>query len=724
MSVSFDKDKQIFRLDTKNTTYAFCITNLGLVEHLYYGKKVGVCDLTYLSNRQIYTFAPNIQGQGREFTESTLLFELSSGNASDFRDGSVWIENGDGTLGNRFVYDSYEIHEGRTPVEGLPYSRADENTQTLVLHLLDEEKRVAADIYYVVFPNEDVIARRVEIINLGKAPLRILKAYSLQVEFPRSDFDMIETGGMYGFEFGAVHRNPLRKGIQGSKSLVGSTSHHVNPFMILCDKNTSEDVGEAYGFNLLFSGSFSNQIEVDRLENTRLLSGVNPDGFGYTLQAGEKFITPEGIHTYSDKGVGQISRNFHDHVRNHIVPEQFAYAKRPIVVNTWEGSGMDVSEQSVLALASCAQEVGADTVVLDDGWFRGGITEGLGDFTLDRAKFPNGLKYVADKIREMGLRFGIWFEPECVVENSEHFKTNPNCALRTRETLTYCREQLVLDFTNDEIVEYMFGRMIALLDEVKPEYLKWDYNRYIHEAGNKNTPSGELWYRQTLGVYKLLQKIRDRYPDMLIEGCAGGGGRFDLGILFYCPQIWASDNTDPLGRSYIQNGASYGYPNSAISCHFTHGLGAGGVDSRAEFRYLSACFGPYGYELDITKLSKEERGELREYTERYKEIADLVLEGDFYRVIDVMGDMYSAYMQVSKDKSKALLTFLQLYTKPFYENILVRLKGLDENATYREESTGATYSGSALMYAGLRLPNLFKIGNGGGMQILFKKVKE
>ncbi len=722
MSVCFHQENKIFRLDTKNTTYAFCVTNLRLVEHLYYGKRLGECDLTYLSNRQIYTFAPNVEGQGREFTESTLLFELSSGNASDFRDGSVWIKNGDGTLGNRFVYQSHEIYEGRKPVEGLPYSRADERAQTLVLHLLDEEKQVAADIYYTVFSEEDVIARHVEFINRGNAPLHLLKACSLQVDLPRSDLDLLEVAGMYGFEFGSMQRSPLRKGIQGSKSLVGSTSHHVNPLVILCERNANEDVGEAYGFNLLFSGSFSSQIEVDRLGSTRVLSGILSDGFDYTLQAGEKFVTPEGIYTYSDKGIGQLSRNFHDHVRAHIVPEKFAYAQRPLVVNTWEGSGMDVTEESVLGLAACAKEVGADTVVLDDGWFRGNITEGLGDFTLDRVKFPRGLKYVADKTREMGLKFGIWFEPECVVTNSEHFKNNPDCALRTRETLTYCREQLVLDFTDDSIIEYMFSRMTVVLDEVKPEYLKWDYNRYIHEAGSKHCPIGELFYRQTLGVYKLLQKIRDRYPDMLIEGCAGGGGRFDLGILFYCPQIWTSDNTDPLGRTYIQNGVSYGYPNSAVSCHFTHGLGAGGVNSRSHFRYLSACFGPYGYELDITKLTKEERAELKGYTEQYKEIADFVLDGDFYRIIDVAGDMFSAYVQVKKDKSKALFTFLQLYVKPFYENVLVRLKGLDESAFYREEKTGKTYSGAALMYAGLRLPDLFKIGNGGGLQLLFTKI--
>ncbi len=723
MSVTFHKDSKIFCIETKNTTYAFCITNLQFVEHLYYGKKIRFCDLTYLSNRQIYTFSANFEGQGREFSESTLLWELSSGNSTDFRDGSVWIENADGTVGNRFTYQSHEIYEGRTPLDGLPYSRAGKNTQTLVLRLFDEEKQVEADIYYVVFPDEDVIARHVEFINRGKAPIYLLKAASLQVEFPHSQFDLVECTGMYSFEFAKVQRTPLKKGLQGYKSGLGSTSHNCNPLTILCEKGATEDIGEAYGFNLIYSGAFENQIEVDRLESTRVLSGINTDGLHYAVQAGEKFVTPEGIMTYSCEGIGQLSRNLHDHARNCIIPEKFVNAPRPLVVNTWEGSGMDVNEEGVLKLAESAKDVGADTVVLDDGWFRGSIQEGLGDFFLDKTKFPNGLKSVADKVRAMGLKFGIWFEPECVVPISTYFKNNPDCALRARKSTNYSREQFVLDFTNDENVENMFKRMAEVLDDVQPEYLKWDYNRYIHEAGSKRCPYGELNHRQVLGVYKLMQKIRDRYPDMMIEGCAGGGGRFDLGILFYSPQIWVSDNTDPCGRLYIQNGATYGYPTSAISCHVTHNRGAGAVDSSLKFRYIVSCLGPYGYELDITKLTKEERATLNEYTQSYRKIAQFALNCDFYRVIDIAEDKYSAYMQVSKDKSKALFTFIQLNAKAFYENIWVRLKGLDENAIYVEEGSGKRYSGSALMYAGLRLPDLFRLGNGNGFHLQFTKVE-
>ncbi len=722
MSVTYSQEYKLFRIDTKNSTYAFCITNLNYIEHLYYGKKVGLGDLSYLSNRQIYTFALTMESEGREFAESTLLSEISSGNSADFRDGSVWIQNADGTVGNRFTYQSHEIYDGRKEVEGMPYSREEEGVQTLVLHLSDREKGVDADIYYIAFPDKDIIARRVEIINRSDKNIRLLKVNSLQVDFARCDFDLIETTGMYLYEFGSVERTPLKKGFQGRKSMTGSTSHHHNPFFILCDKNAIEDVGEAYGFNLLYSGGFCNQIEVDRLGSTRVLSGLAPDGFSYELSPNQRFLTPEGVFTYSDQGIGQISRSFHDHIRSNILPKPFSKRSRPLVVNTWEGSYFEVTEEAVLRLAESAKSVGVDTVVLDDGWFRDGTTEGLGDFILRQEKFPHGLRYLSQKIHEMGLNFGIWFEPECVSENSDHFRNTPNCTLKTRKKSCLGRSQQVLDFTKGENIDAIFRRITAVLDEVRVEYLKWDYNRYIGEAGSEKCPYGELLYHQTLGVYKLLDKIRKRYPNLLIEGCAGGGGRFDLGILFYCPQIWISDNTDPYARAYIQYGASYGYPTSAISCHYTKGIGTSQRESTPDFRFTVATFGPFGYELDITKLSAAEKAKLQEYSKKYREIEEFSLHCDLYRILDVNDDLYSAYIQVTKDKRKALFTFIQLHSKGFHENLLVRLKGLKEDGYYREESTGKIYSGSALMYAGIRLANLFRLGSGGSIQMLFTEI--
>ncbi len=722
MHIFYYEERKTFQINTKNTTYAFCITNLDFIEHLYYGKRIDSGDFTLLSNRQVYTFASTINDEPRAFSESTMLTEISSDNSTDFREGSVCIVNPDETVGNRFTYKGHEIYEGRQALKGLPYSRQGKDAATLKLRLQDEEKGVLLDVYYVAYFETDVIARHIEITNMTSKPLRILKAQSLNLDIANSELDLIEPIGMYLYEFGQIQRNPLKRGIQGIKSNTNSTSHNANPLFMLCERNATEYMGEVYGFNLMYSGGFSNQIEVDRLGNTRIISGMNDNGFDYTLEKGENFVSPEGIMTFSDKGIGQVSRNFHDHIRAHIIPAEFVHSKRPVVVNSWEGSGMNVTEGNILDLVKGAKEVGADTVVLDDGWFRSTIEEGLADYVLDRKKFPNGLQELSKKIHEEGLQFGIWFEPECVAKNSEFIKTNGEDVLKTRKIPALSREQLVLDFTSDKVIDYIFKKMTDVLDGVQVEYLKWDYNRYIHEAGSKNCPFGELNYRQTLGVYKLLSKVRERYPDLLIESCAGGGGRFDLGILYFSPQIWLSDNTDPFARAYIQYGASFGYPTSSLSCHLTKGRCTSQRESSLYFRYLVASMGVYGYELNVDEFTPAQKEEVKRYTDTYNENYLFSLDCDLYRIIDVNGDRYSAYVQVSKDKSKAMFTFIQINSKGFYENILVRLQGLDPNKTYIEEKSQKEYSGSMLMFGGIRMPNLFWIGSGGGYQLVFREV--
>ncbi len=724
MLVSFNEKTKTFQIDTQNTTYAFCITNLNFIEHLYYGKKVSNADFRGLSDRQIYTFGCTIGDEGREFSESNMLTELSSNNSSDLRDGSVCIMNADKTVGNRFTYKSHEIIKGRAEMKGMPYSHAEEDTVTLKLGLEDSEKGVLVDIYYVVFPKQDVIARHIEITNASSGDIEILKAQSLNLDLPDSKYDLLELTGTYSLEFGDVQRNPLKKGLQGLKSNTNSSSHNANPFFIVCDHNADEDMGGAYGFNLIYSGGFNNQVEVERLGKTRITSGISNIGFNYKLEKGQTFVTPEAIMTYTDKGLGQVSRNFHDHVRATIIDKKFVYKKRPIVVNSWEGVFFAVTENDVLKLADGAKEIGADTVVLDDGWFRNGVTTGLGDWELDKEKFPSGLKALSDKIHEQGLNFGIWFEPECVAKESAFLKNNPNEVLRTREVPALSRDQLVLDLTKDENIEYIFNLIVDRIDGVKLEYLKWDYNRYIFEAGSANCNYGELNYKQTLGVYKLFGKLRERFPDLMIENCAGGGGRFDLGMLYYAPQIWISDNTSPYERAYIQYGASYGYPTSTISCHVTESIGADMRKSRFDFKYLIASMGVYGYEFNVHELSKEEKAELKALTEKYNEVYEFALNCDFYRILDVMKGRYCAYMQVTKDKSKALFTFAQVSASMFGENILVKLKGLDPDKQYMEKESKTVYSGALLMYGGIRMPNLFRIGGGGsGYQLLFEEVK-
>ncbi len=718
--ITFNEKTKTFQIDTDNTTYVFCITNQGFVEHLFYGKSTKTEDFRYLSNRQIYTFSAQLEGQGREFALSTLLSEMPTENGVDFRSGAVSILNGDKTVGNRFKYQSHKIYSGRNALaNNLPYSRGN-GAETLELSLIDEEKAVKLDIVYVAFPHTNVIARHIEIENRGAGDIKLLKAQSLCLDLPTCNYDLIETFGMYLYEFGGVRRSPLKKGYQGSFSNVGSTSHHANPFFMIVGKGATENYGEAFGFNLLYSGGFDNRVEVDRLGSTRIITGVNPESFEYTLAPNQKFVSPEAIFTYTDCGIGQVSRNFHEHIRDNILPPKFAYATRPIVINSWECVDMAVSHDIMVDLAKNALQIGADTVVLDDGWFRGDTQSGLGDWVVDKTKFPKGLGELAKEIRSLGLKFGIWFEPEGVVQDSKFFANNPKSVLQTRKDIPTSRSQYVIDFTNPLNIENIRDKMFAVLDEVRPEYLKWDYNSYIYEAGSSTCPYGEVNYRQAVGVYRLLSEISNRYPDMLIEGCSGGGGRFDLGMLFYSPQIWISDNTDPFARAYIQHGATFGYPTSCISCHLTKGVCTSQRESSLEFRYGVASMGVFGYEYDLTKLSEQEKEKLKEFSTHYKEISRFVLDCDLFRLIDINTDLFCAFMQVSKDKNSALFTFIQVNSKGFNENILVKLNGLSPDKNYKELSSGAVLSGSALMNAGLRLPNLFRLGSGGALLLRFE----
>ena len=549
------------------------------------------------------------------------------------------------------------------------------------------------------------------------------------MDFYRSDFDVVDLKGMYLYERAGVQRTPLAKGVYSVGTTCGTTTHHVNPFFVLCEKKADEDTGEVYGFNLLYSGNFLNEIEVDRLGDTRVVCGINPTGMRWELKKGQAFYSPEAVMTFTDKGIGQVSRNFHDHTRNHIIPPRFANATRPIVINSWEGVYFDVNEEYMLKLADNAKLIGADTVVLDDGWFRPNEMGGLGDWKTIKEKFPS-LKNLADKIHEKGLKFGIWIEPEMVSEDSEWFKEDNKCYLKTHDTPIRCRSQFVLDFTTDENVYKIYNRLVEEFDGVDIDYIKWDCNRYITEAGTDKCAPGELYHKQMLGVYKLAQLLCDKYPNVLFEGCSGGGGRFDLGMLYYFPQIWTSDNTDPYARAYIQYGTSVGYPVSSISCHFTKGVCTSGRESTYQFRYLVASMGAYGYELDLNKLNDEQKAEMKAFTEEYKKVADFTLDCDMYRLISPETDKFYAYMQVKKDKSKALFTFIQLYSTGFNENFVLRLKGLAPDKRYKNMVTGEVYYGSTLMNVGYRLNNLyggvkalnFKGKSGSGFQLIFEEV--
>ncbi len=723
MSIRFNAQEKVFHLQTKNSSYVFRVTDFEALEHLYYGKKIPDDNVGYVSNRQIYSHVAHESRESRAFSASVCGLEISPFNSGDIRTPSVVYDVGGNVDCNRLRYRSHKIYKGRTPIDGLPYSRESEEAETLEVTLTDETGALEFTLYYVVYADVDVLARHQKIENKGTRYVTIQKFSSFCLDFYGMDFDVVTLEGMYLYERAMLSRAPLKRGVFKNESLTGTSSHNRNPFFALCAHNADEDVGEVYGFNLVYSGNFSEEISVSHLSDTRVVAGVDCTGFSWTLKQGESFVSPEAIMTYSDCGLGGMSRNFHDHIRQNIIEREFAFAPRPIVINSWEAAYFTVTEEKMLALAEAAKACGIDTVVLDDGWFRPNDKQGLGDWRTVREKFPTGIKGLADKLHAMGLKFGLWLEPEMVNADSELFRQHPDYVLSTAKLPLISRSQYVLDLTRDEVLQLVADRISEELQGADIDYIKWDFNRYMTEAGSYSTPQGEVYHRQMLGAYKLLSILKQRLGNVFFETCCGGGGRFDLGMLFYSPQIWTSDNTDPYARVYIQYGSSYAYPVSTLSCHFTEGHCTSGRLSTYQFRYNVAAFGSYGYELDLSKYGAEDRATFKTFSEKYRADEELNLRGDLYRLISPETDKFCAYIKVSKDKTKAQLTFLELNATGFVETTVLRLKGLDPDKTYKNQETGELLHGATLMNVGLRIGNLFGKTRADGYMLTFTAVE-
>ena len=714
--IQFDDTTRTFYLHTERTTYAFCVNELNEPEHLYYGARIPEEDIRHIRSRHGYSFAPYAERVGDTVSPAVYMREFPVVNDGDFRACMLSVTDGDGRYGARMQYCGYELREGRQPIPQLPHSRGI-NAESLSVRLYNERKKIAAVLHYVVYPACDAIVRYTQIVNEGEREIRLQKVSSFCLDMEGHEFDLIELFGTYQYERGAVSRSPLRYGSAGQCSRKGTSGHQGNPFFAVCSHNADETVGEVYGFNLVYSGNYKNEIEVDERGNTRIVSGVSDDRFEYPLLSGESFYSPEAVLVYSSDGLGGMSRRMHDFVRAEIINPKFAYKHRPIVLNTWEGCYFDVDENKLLAMADGALEMGAELLVLDDGWFRSNDAEGLGDWRTDEKRFPSGLKSLSEKLHAKGLGFGLRFEPEMVSKRSALYAARPDWAVGNGDEQYLGRSQLVIDFSRSEVVDHIYARMCAMLDELKIEYIKWDMNRYIAEAGTNAGEQGAFFHRYMLGVYDLLSRITARYPQVLLETCAGGGGRFDLGMLYYSPQIWTSDNTDPYNRNAIQLGTSLAYPNSCIASHVTQNVGSG-LNADLAFRHATAAFGAYGYELHPDELTKEERAQLKQYARDYIKNEDLVLCGDLYRL--EQSRKFVAYMLVAKDKSRAVLTFEQLFYNALDKTKVLRLHGLDQNARYRCSLDNRVYGGAILKYAGLRFDDLLA-GTGRAFYITFEK---
>lgn len=699
----FVKD-DVFRIDTINTTYAFCVRHGELI-HLYYGERLGIGDdLTYLISDTVRSGAPYRKDCGNTFTPENLLSEVSVFDTGDFRVSSLKVLTGDGVNIGDFRFDCYQVFDGRKKIPSLPCGRG-LHAQTLCVRLKSRKIGVILSLYYCVYEKTDIIVRYMEVENTNDERIFLEKAASALLDFEYGDFEMLTLQGVVANERHACFQD-MPTGKFSINSVKGISSHSASPFIALGEKGANENKGNVYALNLVYSGNFC--LETERLKNGRIrvVLGIDSETLSYELKRGECFYTPEAIITFSEKGYNGASQRLHEYIREELMPERFAKNRRPVVLNTWEAFGFDICEEKLLRYAKCAVEAGVDTLVIDDGWFstRRNDRSGLGDWTVAKKIFPSGLKSFVKKLKALGLNTGIWIEPEMANPDSELFRTHPDWVLGGNDEIQ-SRNQLVLDMTNPAVVNHIFDSLCKVLDGAGFSYVKWDMNRYICPYRSGYTArAGEVAYKYMLGVYSLMERLTKRYPEILFENCAGGGGRFDAGMMAYSPQIWASDNTDPFERSYIQCGTSYAYPVSSISCHVTASRNGGTKeDTSMGFRYGVATNGVLGYELDLFKCSEEEKKTIRAQIEAYRREEELMLKGDFYRLRTPERDgKYYAYAMVSKDKKQALIAFHTLSHFLNGEEIFLKVYGLDDNVLYVGEK--GVWSGKTLRCAGLKIP--------------------
>ena len=704
MAITFNETTRIFTLTTAHTTYQMQADAQGYLLHLYYGARTAG-EMDYLLNYGDRGFSgnPNSAGNDRTYSLDALPQEYPSLGTGDFRNYALNIENADGSQCCNPVYITHEIAAGKYTLKGLPFVRAEENeAETLKIILEDPVTKVELHLLYGVLEKEDIITRSVIIKNAGKAPVTVKKAQSACLDFLHGDYDLIKFYGRH-----AMERNMERMPVSHESTRIGSrrgtSSHQYNPGVILAGKNTNEDSGSCYGMLFVYSGNFLVEAEKDQYDQTRIQMGLTDELFAYPLEAGAEFTAPEVILSYTNKGLSRLSQQYHHCIMNHICQGKYVHANRPVLINSWEAAYFDFTGDTIVELAKEAKALGIDMVVMDDGWFgkRNDDNSSLGDWYVNEEKLGGTLTKLIERVNQEGVKFGIWIEPEMVSEDSDLYREHPDWAITIpgRKPVR-SRNQLVLDFSRKEVRDDIFKRICAVLDQGNVEYIKWDMNRSLADIYAPN-----VTYDYVLGVYDFLEKLMNRYSDILIEGCSGGGGRFDAGMLYYTPQIWCSDNTDAINRTRIQYGTSFFYPVAAMGSHVSavpnHQTGR--VTSM-HTRGVAAMSGTFGYELNPALLNAKEKAEIRAQLAQYREYQELIREGDYYRLSNPFQDNFAAWMVVSDDRSKALVSVIRLTAEANPPAAYVTLKGMEEDAFYREKTTGKVYPGAALMEAGILLP--------------------
>ena len=714
MSIRFDESTKAFTLETKTGCYQMKVDELGYLQHLYYGPKVGQTNMSYAFRTYDHGFSGNPYDMrlNRAYSLDSMAQEYTSFGVGDFRVTSIRASFADGSRCAEFRYESHKILDGKYAIPGLPsvYDNGEE-VHTLVVTLKDIAANIKIKLYYGVFAEQDIITRAAEIFNSGSDIVWLRKASSMCLELPFGKWDMMHFHGRHCMER-QPERVPLFHGIHTIVSGRGMSSHQHNPFVIICDREATEDTGACYGVMLMYSGNHKTEIERDQFEGVRIVTGISDDRFRWELKPGASFHTPEVILTCAN-GLTQLSHNYHRLIRHNVVRGTYKLSHRPVLINNWEATYFDITEEKILSIAEKAKELGIELFVLDDGWFknRNDDNAGLGDWIPDTNKLPNGLDGLIKKINALGLRFGLWIEPEMVNEDSDLYRAHPDWAMRApNRAPMMSRNQLVLDLSRQEVLDYLYETIAGLLENYNITYIKWDFNRSISDVYSHSFPSprqGEVAHRYYLNLYKLYDMLTKRFPLVLFEGCAGGGGRFDAGMLAYSPQIWCSDNTDPISRLKIQYGTSFAYPACTVCAHVSASPNhQTGRKTPLSTRGVVAMSGSFGYELDLSLLTDEDCAEIKEQVKRYKELEPIVHDGKLYRLSQT-GDSthYYSWEYVSADQNRAVLNIV--VTNPLANSapVHVRLKGLLPDAVYRINDEFEC-TGSALMIGGYTFPRL------------------
>lgn len=709
--ILFDERNQLFHMTTPHTSYIIGIEKGKYLAHLYWGRKLAsICpENAYGSNN--LSFSPNPDAEDKSYSLDTMPQEYPSAFMTDFRMPAYEAQREDGCVSGELLYEKYEIQRGKPKLPGLPatYAEEDSEAQTLHLYCRDSISGLEAVLSYTVFTGLDAIARSVRFVNHSGKTVTLSKALSASVDFPADAYDLLTLPGAWARER-HVERTELRAGYTGAESRRGASSHQQNPFVALMERDAGEDHGSVYGFSLVYSGNFTAGAQVDPVGGVRVQMGIHPQMFSWQLLDGESFQTPEAVLVYSAEGLGEMSRTYHKLYRTRLCRGRYRDAARPILVNNWEATYFNFTEEKILEIAEEAKNLGIELMVLDDGWFgkRDDDHTSLGDWVEYRKKLPGGLKGLADKVREKGLLFGLWFEPEMVSADSDLYRAHPDWAIQIPgRRPSEGRNQLILDLSREEVCDYIIQAVNGVLDRAPISYVKWDMNRHMTEYYSASLPAGrmkELGHRYMLGLYRVMEAITSAHPDVLFESCSGGGGRFDPGMLYYMPQTWTSDDTDAVERVYIQYGTSMVYPVSAMGAHVSavpnHQTGR---ITPLSMRADVAMSGNFGYELDLTKFTEEEKEEVKKQVAVYKKLREFVPAADLYRLKSPFEGDDASFLFLSQDKTQFFLTYFQIKGAVSYNYRHLKLKGLEEEAYYRCEETGKAYSGAELMYVGLMI---------------------